>query len=245
MRSGPAALALALALSAAGCGSLRLQVGSPAGAGDAPSQASVQPPAEKRPPRGDAPEQPAGKRGGEEAAIQSALQFVESQQHSYKISAADLVEITVYQEADLNRQVRVSPEGIVSFPLIGQLKLAGLGVPDAEQALREKLKKFLVDPQVSVFIKEYGNKQVYVLGEVAKPGSYQLPTEAPLSVIEAVTLAGGFTQYAAKDRTRVIRKAQGESRTLLIEVSAVMKGDKSKDIQLMTNDVIYVPESFF
>jgi len=188
---------------------------------------------------------PARRRGSEEAALQSALQYVESQQHSYKISPADLIEITVYQEAELNRQVRVSPEGIVTFPLIGQVKLSGLGVPEAEQALRERLKKFLIDPQVSVFIKEYGNKQVYVLGEVAKPGSIPLPTEAPLSVIEAVTLAGGFTQYAAVDRTRVIRKTQGQSRTLLIEVSAIMKGDKSKDIPLVTNDVIYVPESFF
>jgi len=63
--------------------------------------------------------------------------------------------------------------------------------------------------------------------------------------LSAITLAGGFTQYAALDRTRVIRKERGESRTFFIQMSAIMKGDKSKDVQLLTNDVIYVPESFF
>ena len=146
----------------------------------------------------------------------------------------------------MDRKVRVSPDGVITFPLAGSVKVGGLDVPHAEAALTEQLKKYLINPQVSVFIKEYGNKIIYVLGEVQRPGSYPIPTEARLSVLEAVTLAGGFTQYAAQDRTRIIRKKSGKSETLTVEVSAITKrGDKSQDLSLEPNDVVFVPESLF
>ncbi|MFH2204451.1 MAG: polysaccharide biosynthesis/export family protein [Elusimicrobiota bacterium] len=220
----------------AGCGGVAFRVGD-----DAPAET----PATTNPPAATA-ERPAATAQEEEAAIRSALEFVEAQKKSYQISPAELLEITVYQEDDLNRTVRVSPDGTISLPLAGAVKVGGLGVTEAAQAIHDKLKRFVINPQVSVFIKEYGNKQVYVLGQVKNPGSYPLPTEAPLTVIEAISLAGGFTEYASIDRTRVIRKSPDSSRAFMIEVSAIMKrGDKSKDMQLKTNDVIFVPESFF
>lgn len=228
----PAAAAAFLA----GCMGLAVQVGDPhhGGGPDAPL------------PQAEAPKKAAAGEAKEQAAIASVLEQVERERATYRIGAADLLEVTIYQEKDLDRKVRVSPDGIITLPLAGAVKVAGLGVADAEKAITERLKKYLISPTVSVFITEYGNKQVYVLGEVSKPGSYPLPTEARLSVIEAITLAGGFTQYAAADRTRVIRKTHGEPKTILIEVSAITKrGDKSKDIPLEPNDVVFVPESFF
>ncbi|MBI4346750.1 MAG: polysaccharide biosynthesis/export family protein [Elusimicrobia bacterium] len=182
----------------------------------------------------------------EEEALRSVLALVEQKRAAFTIGPADLLEITVYQEPDLERKARVSPEGTITMPLIGELKLAGLGIADAEKAIHLKLKRYVVDPHVSVFVKEYGNKQVYILGEVQKPGSYSLPTEAPLTVIEAVALAGGFTPYAATNRTRVIRTREGKNESLQVEVTAITKrGDKSKDVRLEPNDVVFVPESFF
>lgn len=182
----------------------------------------------------------------EQAALANALEQVEKEKSSYKIGPADLLEITVYQEKDLDRKVRVSPEGSITLPLVGPVSVVGLGVADAEKAITERYRKYIVAPQILIFITEYGNKQVFVLGEVAKPGSYPLPTEARLSVLEVITLAGGFSQYAAVDRTRVIRKSRAGSRSIPVDVSAIMKGgDKSKDIALEPNDVVYVPESFF
>lgn len=182
----------------------------------------------------------------EEEAIRSALALVEKKRAAFTIGPADLLEISVYQEPDLERKARVSPEGTITMPLIGEVKLAGLGVADAERAIHAKLKRYVVEPHVSVFIREYGNKQVYILGEVQKPGSYPLPTEAPLTVIEAVALAGGFTPYAATNRTRVIRTRDGKDEALQVEVTAITKrGDKSKDVRLEPNDVVFVPESFF
>lgn len=229
-------LAPLAALLLSGCMGLSLQVGDARpGGGSAPGAAAAADPA----PKADAPAK-------EDPALASVLEAVEKDRSSYKIGPADLLEVSVYQEKDLERKVRVSPDGVITMPLAGSVKVAGLGVVEAEQALTERLKRYLIAPQVSIFIAEYGNKQVYVLGEVAKPGSYPLPTEAGLTVIEAITLAGGFSQYAAPDKTRIIRKRPGGSANIPIDISAVTKrGDKSKDLQLEPNDVVYVPESVF
>lgn len=199
-----------------------------------------------RPPSAPVPGETVPAAAKEEAVLATVLETVERDRSAYRIGPADLLEVSVYQEKDLERKVRVSPDGIITMPLAGSVKVAGLGVVEAEQAVTERLKRFLIAPQVSIFIAEYGNKQVYVLGEVAKPGSYPLPTEAGLTVIEAITLAGGFSQYAAPDRTRIIRKKPGGSSNIPIDISGVTKrGDKSKDLALEPNDVVYVPESVF
>lgn len=183
----------------------------------------------------------------EEAAIAAVIQKIESSREDYKISPADLLEITVFQEKDLERRLRVSQNGTISFPLIGTVKVGGLSLIQAEETLATQLQAYLKSPQVTVFIREYGNKKVYVLGEVSKPGSYDLPPESHLTVLEAVSLAGGFTQIASKDRTRVIRTTpDGKSVTLTVEVSAIThRGEKQKDLPLEPNDVVYVPQSFF
>lgn len=235
MSQAPRLIAL-LALSLAGCAGVGIQIGSPPA--EAPQAASAAPPSVQS--------LQAQQKAKEDAAVQAALQVVASKRAAYTIGAADLLEIKVYQESDLDRTARVSPEGAITMPLVGEVQLAGGSVAQAEKAIHEKLKRYIIDPHVSVFIREYGNKQVYVLGEVHRPGSYALPTEAPLSLIEAVALAGGFTQYAATNRTRVIRTRDGENQTFVVEVSAITKhGDKSKDIRLEPNDVVFVPESFF
>jgi polysaccharide export outer membrane protein len=110
-----------------------------------------------------------------------------------------------------------------------------------------KLQDFLINPQVTIFIKEYGNKKIYVLGEVKKPGAYELPVESRLTVLEAVSLAEGFTPIAAKDRTKIIRSMRdGKSLSLTIEISAITtRGEKEKDIPLEPNDVVWVPQSYF
>ncbi|MFC1678626.1 polysaccharide biosynthesis/export family protein [Elusimicrobiota bacterium] len=183
----------------------------------------------------------------EEAAIASVMSTIRSKRPNYKISPADLLEITVYRMEDLSRIIRVGQQGTISYPLVGVLEVGGKSVTDAEKELSGKLKEYLRDPQVTIFIKEYGNKQIFVLGEVKEPGSFDLPTESRLTVLGAISKAGGFTQVAAKDRTKVIRTGvNGKSTTFTIEVSAITsKGKKHKDISLEPNDVIYIPQSFF
>ena len=128
----------------------------------------------------------------------------------------------------------------------GEVKVGGMTLIEAQAAIEGKLAKFLVSPQVSLFIEEYGNKTVFVMGEVQRPGSLPIPTESRMTVLEAISTAGGFTPIAAQDRTRVLRNVNGVSVSYTIEIKAItQQGQKEKDMVLEPNDVIYVPQSFF
>lgn len=189
---------------------------------------------------------PAAQSQVEEAVIEAALQQVHAKKADYLISGADLLAITVFGEKDLDRQARVGQNGVITFPLVGAVKVGGMTVPAAEAALAAKLGDYLKNPQVTVFIKEYGNKKVFVFGQVAKPGAVELPTETKMTVLEAISQAGGFTRIAASDRTRVVRLVDGKSQSFTVEVSAITKhGQKQKDLPLEPNDIVFVPESFF
>ncbi len=182
----------------------------------------------------------------EEAAIATAIQQIESKKSDYTISNADLINVSVLGETDMDRQVRVSASGTITYPLIGSVKVGGLSTSQAEAEIAKKLNDYLRGAQVTVFIKEYGNKKVFVFGHVNKPGAIEIPTEAKLTVLEAISQAGGFTPLAAPDRTRVVRLLNGVSQSFTIEVSAITKrGEKEKDIALEPNDIVFIPESYF
>lgn len=200
-----------------------------------------------KPSHADLQTAPAAQAQAEEAAIAAALSGIANPKSDYKLSPADLLEVTVYREEELGRTVRVSQNGEISLPLVGTLKVGGSSLQDAQARVAEKFAEYLVNPQVTVFIKEYGNKKIYVLGEVAKPGSLDLPPESKLTVLEAISMSGGFSAVAAKDRTRVIRAGEGgKSQSWTVEVSAITTGGrKDKDMTLEPNDVVFVPQSFF
>lgn len=183
----------------------------------------------------------------EQLAIQSALQQINtSSGDDYRISPTDLVKMDVFQHDQLSRELRVSQEGTISVALAGVVKIGGLTIRQAEELVSDKLKEFLVNPQVHLFIEKYASKRIYVLGEVAAPGSIDMPDESPLSLLEAITMAGGFTPIAAPDRTRVMRNVGGKSQVIPIVVSDITKrGKKEADVILKPNDIIYVPQSFF
>ncbi len=182
----------------------------------------------------------------EEAAVASAVQAAEVKKQDYRLSGADLLQVTVFGVKELDRMTRVGQTGAISFPLVGEVKVGGMTVPEAEAALGNALKDYYRNPQVTIFIKEYGNKKVFVFGQVKKPGAVELPTETKLTVLEAISQAEGFTQIAAPDRTRVVRLVDGKNQSFIIEVSAITKrGEKDKDMALEPNDIVFVPESMF
>lgn len=192
------------------------------------------------------PSAAAAKAPDEEAALAAARLAAAAKTVEYRIRPTDLVEITVFQQTELDRKLRVGQNGTVSLPLIGAVAIGDLTVPAAQAAISEKFKEFIVNPQVTLFIREYANKKITVLGEVKSPGSYELPSEAPMTVLGAVAAAGGFTPIAAPDRTRVIRAVNGANQTIPVVISDITKrGEKEKDIALEPNDVVYVPQSFF
>ncbi|MBI5210925.1 MAG: polysaccharide biosynthesis/export family protein [Elusimicrobia bacterium] len=247
-------LLVALCLGLQGCAGVRFTIPKPEREDPAGSAAADSPAADGRDKRPSKPASPAPGKAvipagraptKEEAAIQAALEKVRAGNAGYKVRPGDLLEISVFQEGDLNRKVRVGADGMITLPLAGKVALDGLDIQAAEAAVGDALKKYLVNPQVSVFVAERSSSLVYILGEVKSPGSYPVPGDRPITVLEAVVLAGGFTQYAAQDRTRVIRNVEGRSEAFQISITAITAGDKSKDMALEPNDVIFVPESFF
>jgi len=219
--------------------------GQPNAASEAPSAAAAAPAATSAAVQVDSATAAAAE-AKEAAAIASAMQLVARSKTDYRLAPADLLDVTVYQDPDMNRKVRVNTNGTVALPLIGSIKIGGMTLIDAQSGIEAKLAKFLVNPQVSLFIEEYGNKTIYVMGEVTKPGSYPIPTESRMTVLEAISTAGGFTPVAAQDRARVLRYVNGASVTYNINIKEItQQGQKEKDMVLEPNDIVYVPQSFF
>ncbi|MFA6614376.1 MAG: SLBB domain-containing protein, partial [Endomicrobiia bacterium] len=126
------------------------------------------------------------------------------------------------------------------------LKISGYSVAQAEVELVKALKQFIKNPQISMLIKEYGNKTVYVLGQVKKPSAIQIPPEKSLTILEAITSVGGFTDIANTSKVKVLRLEKGKQKSIEVDVTQITKqGNKSLDISLMPGDVIFVPQSMF
>ena len=164
----------------------------------------------------------------------------------YLLQAGDLVEIKVYKEDDMDRTLRISTNGSITFPLIGNVKIAGLTVSGAEQKLEHALQSYLKTPSVSFLIKEYANKTVYVLGQVKKPSSIAITPEKTMTLLEAITSAGGFTDIAAISKVKILRMENGTQKSIEVDVSQITKeGNKQYDVPLKPADVVFVPQSLF
>jgi protein involved in polysaccharide export with SLBB domain len=149
------------------------------------------------------------------------------------ISNGDLLKITVYGNDDLATETVVSSEGTITFPLIGEARVGGLSVHQAEKRIAKLLSKgYLKDPHVTILITDSKNV-VYVTGEVQKPGSYKADPDT--TVIKAIALAGGLTDKASPGRIKITRKVDGKESTMKAHLGDPVKPD----------DVISVPESFF
>jgi polysaccharide export outer membrane protein len=149
----------------------------------------------------------------------------------YILGPRDVLNITVYDHKDLETKVRVSEDGKITFPLLGEISVAGLTVQRLERKITTLLAKgYIVNPHVGVFVEEF-RVVVYVTGEVRKPGSY--PYEEGMTVIKAVSLAGGLTERAADGKIKVTRKEQGgEETTLQVGIQDLIRA----------NDVLQVAE---
>jgi protein involved in polysaccharide export with SLBB domain len=159
------------------------------------------------------------------------------------LGSGDLLEIRVYQETDLSGAYRLSPEGTIDFPLCGKVNLSGMTTARAADALNGCLKeKYIKKPDVTVLVREYNSKKVFVFGEVQKPGTF--PYEQDMSIIQAVTIAGGFTKTAAKNNISVTRIINGQEHKIRVPVEDIGVG-REKNFMLQPGDIVFVPESFF
>jgi len=170
-----------------------------------------------------------------------------AQKVEYKLQSTDVLKITVHEQDDLTTMARVTSDGYITFPLLGKIKAEGITVQELEANIKELLEAdYLVTAQVLVFIEEYHPSQVSVMGEVEAPGKFDLPDEKDMTLLEAIAMAGGFTEDANVNGTKVMRTENGEKKTITIKVRDItQKGQKEKDIVLKPDDIVFVPESFF
>lgn len=173
-----------------------------------------------------------------------------SKQVLYKITPSDKIRIAVFQESDLSVISRVDAKGLVNLPLLGEIKLAGLTVSDAEKFIGISYQegRYLRNPQVTINIEEYAPREVSIQGYVRTPGRYPLPIESSMTLLDLVTRAGGFLDTAKGTAVTITRiNADGTKKVFTIDVDSLIKGkDKGKvmdnSVALLPGDIVYVPE---
>jgi polysaccharide export outer membrane protein len=182
--------------------------------------------------------------GGRDAAAPAdPTAIAEAAIAASSLGPGDLFEVRVYGEPELSGVYQVGADGEVIFPLCQRVVVGGLAPNAAAGRLRACLaERFMRDPQVSVLVKAYNSKKVFVFGEVQKPGTFTF--EDGMSIVQAVTLAGGFTKVAAQNSTSVTRRVNGQEQKIRVSVQDIAVG-KAPNFTLEPGDIVFVPESLF
>lgn len=165
----------------------------------------------------------------------------ETQQADYIIGTQDVLEISVWKNPDLSKLVTVRPDGMISLPLIGDIKASGLTPPQLRDSIVEKLKEYQDTAIASVIVQEVNSYRIFVLGEVMTPGTYLINRKT--SVIQAIAMAGGFSQFAAKNKITLVREnGTGRSEKIHIRFDDIIGfGKRDHNLILKPGDTIFVP----
>jgi polysaccharide export outer membrane protein len=159
---------------------------------------------------------------------------------AYVIGPEDALEVSVWRDETLKGSVLVRPDGGISFPLAGDLIVAGKTAAQVREELVKRLEKFIPEPVVTVSVVRVASYRIYVIGRVNKPGDFQVGRN--IDVLQALSLAGGMTPFASEDDIRIIRRIDGQSVSIPFQYSRVRKGgDLSQNITLKSGDVLLVP----
>jgi polysaccharide export outer membrane protein len=159
---------------------------------------------------------------------------------SYIIGPTDILEIQVWREPDFSRQVLVRPDGKLTLPLVGDIHVSGMNTMDLKELLTAKLKDYIDSPEVTVILVESHSKNFYIIGKVARPGTYALTPG--MTVLQALSVAGGLGEWADKDSIRIIRSSDTKEKVIRFDYDKVMSGKNlEQNIPLKPNDTIVVP----
>ena len=159
----------------------------------------------------------------------------------YRLNPGDKLEITVWEEEKLKQEVVVLPDGTISFPLVGHVAAAGKTTEDLVKLLRERLSKFIPESEINVRLLSAEGNLIYVTGEVAHPGKFVM--KGPTDVMQALSMAGGLTQFAKKNSILILRRdADGRTKSLPFEYGDVEDGENiESNILLQSGDTIVAP----
>ena len=159
---------------------------------------------------------------------------------AYTLQPGDVIDVSVWKEPDLQREVLIRPDGGLSFPLAGEITTTGMTVEAARAALTERLKRYLPNPVVTVAVKTIGGNRIYVLGKVNHAGEFTF--SSPVDVMQALSLAGGTTPFAASNDIVILRRHDGRVEAIHFRYGEVERGkDLSQDVLLQSGDTVVVP----
>jgi polysaccharide export outer membrane protein len=158
----------------------------------------------------------------------------------YRIGAADVIEVLVWNEPNFSREVVVRPDGKISLPAVGDVQVEGLTPEALSKNLQEALAHYIKIPKVSVIVKLVNSSKVYVLGQVKNPGAF--PLQGDMTILQAIAQAGGFTDWAKKGGVILLRKTKEGDQRIVVNLRKIIKGSKGvEDVRLQAGDRINVP----
>lgn len=165
----------------------------------------------------------------------------------YLLRQGDVLQIKIFQHEDLTRETSVSTEYTISLPLIGTVDLRNRSVRQAEELIRALYDRdYLVNPQVTVFVLRYAERSVNVIGMVNQPQAVPFPPERGLTLMQAISRAGGFNRLADRTRVSLTRKDEnGQTNTFRINADKLLNSSSDNSWPLQVDDVIFVPEKIF
>ncbi len=159
---------------------------------------------------------------------------------AYLIGAGDVLDISIWKEDGLEREVLVRPDGGIDFPLVGELQAGGKTTEELQAEIKKKIKRFITDAVVTVSLKQIYGNTIYVLGKVARPGQYV--AKHYMDITQALAMAGGLTPYAAAGSIKVLRRRGAKQKVFKFDYSDIEDGENlEQNIVLKNGDVVIVP----
>ncbi len=174
-------------------------------------------------------------KAGDDSASVTAPAHVPS---DYRLGPEDVVDVFVWKEPDLSATATVRPDGKISLPLANELTASGKTASQLQQEITEKLKQYISEPVVNVMVKQINSMKISVLGEVRKPNVYRIQTQ--LTVLDAIAMAGGFTDLAKPDKVVVLRNSPSGTQRFKINVKNSVGEAKGAPFYLQPSDTVYV-----
>jgi polysaccharide export outer membrane protein len=173
-------------------------------------------------------------------AVPAAAQQAQGTSEDYRLHAGDSITVSVWKELELQRKVIIRPDGKFSFPLAGEVQASGRSADEIRVDIESKLKKYIPEAVVAVMVEDVSGNRIYVIGQVTKPGMYVMNPE--LTVLQALSLAGGGTPFAKLGNISVIRGKGTAQKTLPFRYDQVIEGKSlQQNITLESGDVVLVP----
>ncbi len=163
-----------------------------------------------------------------------------SAQEPYRLNPGDILRISVWNEEALQQDVLILPDGTISFPLVGILKAAGRTPGQVQDELKTKLARLIPDPEINLTVRAVEGNDIFIIGKVNRPGRF--PMSRPTDVVQALSLAGGFTPYAQVENIQILRRTGNKQQIIRFDYSLVADGKSlESNVLLKSGDTIVVP----